>query len=66
MAEPIRRDSTAARAYCDQLRVLMSQLSADPLDEHASTAVVAHIINGRSGAARLMDDLHAHALGISC
>ncbi|MCH9731982.1 MAG: hypothetical protein K0U84_20300 [Actinomycetia bacterium] len=66
MASPIRRDSTGVRAYSDQLRVLMSRLSADPLDEQASTALISHIINGRSTAAQLMNDLHRRALGISC
>lgn len=66
MAQPIRRDHLGVRAYSDQLRVLMSQLSADPLDEHASMALVSHIVNGRGAAARMMSELHTHALGLSC
>ena len=40
MAQPIRRNAGAVRAYSDKLRVLMSQLAADPLDEQKSIALV--------------------------
>lgn len=66
MAQPIRRNCATVRAYSDQLRVLMSQLAADPLDEQKSVALVAHIVNNRSTAAQLFDDLETQALGISC
>lgn len=66
MALPIRRSYTAVRAYSDQLRDLMSQLAADPLDEHKSEALVAHIVNNRSTAADLYDSLETQAMGVSC
>ena len=44
MAQPIRRNAGAVRMYTDQLRALMSQLAADPLDEHKSIALVSHKI----------------------
>jgi hypothetical protein len=66
MAQPIRRNAGAVRAYSDQLRILMSQLAADPLDEHKSIALVSHIVERRGAAARLLEDLQSHALGVSC
>ncbi|MDY6869195.1 MAG: hypothetical protein SV966_00965 [Actinomycetota bacterium] len=66
MAQPIRRNSGAVRAYSDQLRVLMSQLAADPLDEQKSMALVSHIVERRGAAAQLLNDLQAHAWGVSC
>jgi hypothetical protein len=66
MAQPIRRNAGAVRAYSDQLRVLMSQLAADPLDEQKSIALVSHIVERRGGAAQLLADLQSQALGISC
>ena len=49
MAQPIRRNAGAVRAYSDQLRVLMSHLAADPLDEQKSIALVSHIVERRGG-----------------
>ena len=66
MAQPIRRNACAVRAYSDQLRILMSQLAADPLDEHKSIALVYHIVERRSAAAQLLEDLQSQALGVSC
>ena len=66
MAQPIRRSAGGVRAYSDQLRVLMSQLAADPLDEQTSIALVAHIVEHREAAASLLEDLQSQALGISC
>jgi hypothetical protein len=66
MAQPIRRNAGAVRAYSDQLRILMSQLAADPLDEHKSIALVSHIVERRSAAAQLLEDLQSQALAISC
>ena len=59
MAQPIRRNAGAVRAYSDNLRVLMSQLAADPLDEQKSIALVSHIVERRADAAQLLDDLQA-------
>jgi hypothetical protein len=66
MAQPIRRNASAVRAYSDQLRVLMSHLAADPLNEDLSDALVTHIVERRQAAARLLDDLQDLALGVSC
>ena len=66
MAQPIRRNAGAVRAYSDQLRILMSQLAADPLDEHKSIALVSHIVERRGAAARLLEDLQSQGLGVSC
>ena len=66
MAQPIRRNAGGVRAYSDQLRDLMSQLAADPLDEHTSIALVTHIIERRAAAAQLLDELQSRSLGISC
>src|SRR4029078_12042193 len=66
MAQPIRRNAGAVRAYSDQLRVLMSQLAADPLDVQKSIALVSHIVGRRSAAHPLLEDLQSQALGISC
>ena len=66
MAQPIRRNASAVRVYSDQLRVLMSQLAADPLDEQKSIALVSHIVERRSAAAQLLEDLQSQALGVSC
>jgi len=66
MAQPIRRNAGAVRAYSDQLRILMSQLAADPLDEHKSIVLVSHIVERRGAAARLLEDLQSQALGVSC
>ena len=66
MAQPIRRTHAAVRAYCDQLRDLMDQLRADPLDEPKSVALVAHIINNRSTALQLLDVLEKQAMGAVC
>lgn len=65
MAQPIRRTTTAVRAYADQLRDLMDQLRADPLDEAKSLALVTYIVNNRSAAAQLWDTLET-ALGAVC
>jgi len=66
MAQPIRRNAGGVRAYSDQLRDLMSQLAADPLDEHKSIALVTHIVERRAAAAQLLDELQSRSLGISC
>jgi hypothetical protein len=66
MAQPIRRTAGAVRAYSDQLRILMSQLAADPLDEHKSIALVSYIVERRGAAAQLLEDLQSQALGVSC
>ena len=66
MAQPIRRNASAVRAYADQLRVLMSHLAADPLNEQKSIALVTHMVEGRGPAAQLLDDLQSQSLGISC
>lgn len=66
MAQPIRRNAGAVRMYTDQLRALMSQLAADPLDEHKSIALVSHIVERRDAAAPLLDELQDQALGIPC
>jgi len=44
----------------------MSQLAADPLDAQKSIALVSHIVERRSAAARLLEDLQSQALGVSC
>jgi hypothetical protein len=66
MAQPIRRSSTAVRAYSEHLFDLMKQVKRDPLDEDKSIALVTHIVNNRSSAAELFDALETHALGVSC
>lgn len=66
MAQPIRRSITEVRAYADQLRALMTDLATDPLDEHKSVALVAHIVGNRSSAAAVYDALEAEAMGASC
>ena len=66
MAQPIRRNAGAVRAYSDHLRVLMSALAAEPLDEQKSIALVSHIVERREAAAQLLDDLQTQSLGISC
>jgi hypothetical protein len=66
MAQPIRRNASAIRAYSDQLRVLMSHLAADPLNEDLSDALVTHIVERRQAAAQLLDDLQDRELGVSC
>ena len=66
MGQPIRRTYVAVRAYSDQLRHLMDQLRADPLDESKSVALVAHIINNRSTAAQLFDVLENQSMGAAC
>lgn len=66
MAQPIRRSYTAVRAYSDQLHELWKQVAADPLDEHKSVALVAHIVNHRSSAAELYETLETQAMGVSC
>ncbi|MBI2699695.1 hypothetical protein [Mycobacterium paragordonae] len=65
MAQPIRRTTTAVRAYADQLRDLMDLLRADPLDEAKSLALVTHIVNNRAAAAQLWDTL-ATGMGAAC
>ena len=66
MAQPIRRHAGGVRAYSEQLRVLMSALAADPLDEQKSIALVSHIVERRGAAAQLLNELQSQALGISC
>lgn len=66
MAQPIRRNASAVRAYSDQLRVLMSHLAADPLNEALSDALITHIVERRQAAAALLDDLQDRALGVPC
>ncbi|KEF94858.1 MULTISPECIES: hypothetical protein [Mycobacterium] len=66
MPQPIRRTHAAVRSYCDQLRELMDQLRADPLNESKSVALVAHIINNRSTALQLLDVLENQAMGSVC
>lgn len=66
MAQPIRRSSTAVRAYSDHLFDLMDRLKVDPLDEDMSVALVEHVVNNRSTAAELFDALEDQALGVSC
>jgi len=66
MAPPIQRMHSAVRAYGDRLRDLMDHLRGDPLDEAASVALVAHIINNRSTAAQLFDGLDTHIWGSLC
>ncbi|MBS4730585.1 hypothetical protein MSM1_20445 [Mycobacterium sp. SM1] len=66
MGQPIRRSYAAARAYSDQLRDLMDQLRADPLNESKSVALIAHIIDNRSLAAQLLDHLEKQTIGAAC
>ncbi|ORX14129.1 hypothetical protein [Mycobacterium xenopi] len=66
MGQPIRRSYLAVRAYSEQLRDLMDQLRADPLDETKSAALIAHIINNRSSAAQLMQHLQTQTMGAAC
>ena len=66
MAQPIRRNAGAVQAYSDHLRVLMSQLAADPLDSQKSIALVSHIVERRGAAAQLLEDLQSQALGVPC
>ena len=66
MGQPIRRTYSAVRAYSEQLRDLMDQLRADPLDESKSVALVAHIINNRNTAAQLFDALENQSMGAAC
>ncbi len=71
MAHPIRtqpqehtaRHRAAVRAYTDRLLQLLDQLRSEPLDEHRSTALVTHIVNNRSSAARRYADLEAVVVG---
>lgn len=66
MAQPIRRSSTAVRAYSEHLFELMKQLTKDPLDEDKSIALVVHIVNNRAAAAELYEELQTQAMGVSC
>lgn len=66
MAQPIRRSSTAVRAYSEHLLELMKQLTKDPLDEDKSIALVVHIVNNRAAAAELYEELQTQAMGVSC
>lgn len=66
MAQPIRRTYVAVRAYSVQLRDLMDQLRADPLNEARSVALVAHIVNNRSTAAQLFHVLEDQSVGAAC
>ncbi|OOK65433.1 hypothetical protein BZL29_7802 [Mycobacterium kansasii] len=66
MAQPTRRTHAAVRSYCDQLRELMDQLRADPLNEAKSVALVAHVINNRSTALQLFEVLENQAMGSPC
>jgi hypothetical protein len=63
---PILRTYAAARAYCEQLRGLMDQLRADPLDESKSAALIAHIVNNRSTAAHLFDTPETPRMEAAC
>lgn len=65
-SQPLRRTYAAVRAYSEQLRELMDQLGADPLDEAKSVALVAHIVNNRGAAAHLFDVVEDHRLGAAC
>lgn len=66
MGQPIRRTYAAVRGYTDQLRDLMDQLRADPLDESKSVALVAHIINNRGTAAQLYAALENQIIEAAC
>jgi hypothetical protein len=64
--QPIRRTYAVARAYCEQLRALMDQLRADPLDESKSAALIDYIVNNRSTAADLFDIIDSPRMEAAC
>jgi hypothetical protein len=66
MAQPIRRNHAAVRAYSDQLNALWAKVEVDPLDEPKSVALIEHIINNRSAAAQLYEALENQSLGAAC
>lgn len=62
--QPARRAIGAVRSYTERAIALAKQLEKDPLDEAISSALVAHIVNGRATAEQIYRSLEASTPGI--